>query len=773
MRPASTVSLWPQFTGKADPASIRASLEDVSLIAAPTEQEEAAAIALVLREAMETPGKTANLVTPDRALARRVAAELGRWGLTLATSGGEVLRATPAGVFHDLIAEAAATGSQIALLALLKHPLTRLGLPEGEAQSAARILEIAGMRQAWCGEGLDALARSLVLARRTKPRHRAIDRLSDEEWEAADALIAALKEALRPLLWLAAGENVPFAEIAAAHAKAAEMLAADEAGSSAALAQGADGAAMAAFMRALAGDAPGPAIALGDYPALFRSLIRLEKTRPAVASHPRLQILGAMEARLTSADLVVIAGLNEGTWPEAADPGPWLNRSTRAALGLPSPERRIRLAAHDFCQMMGAGEVVLTRSLKSGGAPTVPSRWLMRVEALLQGLGLDGVLAARKPWAQWSAARNQAEAAPPAKPPSPCPPLDARPRRLSVSDIQLLIANPYAIYARHILELSPLNPLEAGPGGAERGQIIHEMLHRFARRFPACCRPRRAANCSPSSTNAPRSMATTRESAHSGGRDWSVSHRGSRRPNRLGAATRRSSPRCRRVGPSRRRKGRLRLRARADRIDLHPDGGLALYDYKSGAMPTDAAVADFKAPQLPLEALIAFEGHYRRSCKPPGRQARLHLGQGRRPCRAGTRAYQRASGRARQSRPQRPHRADRALRRRGHALSGDAAGRVYRQLPFRRLRASGTRGRMEGSDRRGDKGDWGTLLACRSPPLLRMPGGRLPNSRGWRRIRTDLGLGFGECGHGKNACAGAARAASFCCRALRRKASSA
>ena len=225
-------------------------------------------------------------------MARRVTAELGRWGLTLATSGGELLRGTPAGIFHDLIAETAATGSQIALLALLKHPLTRLGLPEGAAQRAGRTLEIAGMRQAWCGEGLDALGRSLVLAKRTKPRHRAIDRISDEEWEAADTLLAGLKEALRPLLRLARRASVPFAELAAAHVKAAEMLAADEAGSSAGLTRGADGEAMAAFMRTLASDAPGPAIALGDYPALFRSLIRLEKTRPAIASHPRLQILG-------------------------------------------------------------------------------------------------------------------------------------------------------------------------------------------------------------------------------------------------------------------------------------------------------------------------------------------------------------------------------------------------------------------------------------------------------------------------------------------------
>ncbi len=609
MRPASTVGLWPLFTGKADPAAIRDSLKPVSLVDASTEQDEAAAIALILREALETPGKTANLVTPDRALARRVAAELGRWGLAVAPSGGDMLRATPAGIFYELIAETAATGSQIALLALIKHPHTRLGLPEGAAQDAARIVEIAGMRQAWCGEGLDALAKSLSLAKRTKPRHRAIDLLSEEAWDAADMLLQRLAGALRPLSRLARRTAMPFAELAAAHAETAHALVADAYGGSAELARGADGEAMAAFMRTLAGDAPGPAISLGDYPALFRSLIRLEKTRPT-AAHPRLQILGAMEARLTCADLVIIAGLNEGTWPEAADPGPWLNRSMRAALGLPSPERRIRLAAHDFCQMMGAGEVVLTRSLKSGGAPTVPSRWLMRVEALLQGLGLNEVLAARTPWAEWSAARNRASPAPAAKPPCPCPPLDARPRRLSVSDIQALIINPYAIYAKHILELSPLNPLDEGPGGAERGQIIHDMLHRFARAFPGALPPASGREL----------LAIFDRCAALYGEHARISAFWRPRLERFAAWFEETEPARRRdaqvltevpgeltfEAPA----GPFTLRARADRIDLHPDGSLALYDYKSGAMPTDAAVADFKAPQLPLEALIAFEGHF-------------------------------------------------------------------------------------------------------------------------------------------------------------------
>ncbi|WP_170936944.1 MULTISPECIES: double-strand break repair protein AddB [Rhodomicrobium] len=609
MRPASTLGVWPQFAEAAKPEAIRASLAPVSLIEAATEQEEAAAIALILREAMEVPGKTASLVTPDRTLARRITAELGRWGLALDATSGEMLRTTQAGVFYDLIAEAAATGSQIPLLALLKHPLTRLGLPAGEAHRTARIVEIAGMRQAWCGEGLDGLSKSLDLAKKKKPRHAVLDRLTEEEWAAAADLVSRLKRAFQPLTRLARAKSSAFGALAAAHADTAAALTTDETGERVP-STGPDSDAMAVFMAALCGDIPGPAIALTDYPALFRSLIRLEKLPGGAPAHPRLKILGAMEARLTSADLVVIAGMNEGVWPEAADPGPWLNRAMREALGLPPPERRTRLAAHDVCQLMGAPEIVLTRALKSGGAPTVPSRWLMRMQALLQGVGAKDALAPARPWLHWAAARNEAPTIPPAKPPAPCPPLDARPRRLSVSEIETLIANPYAIYARRILGLSPLNPLDAEPGGSERGQIIHDMLHRFARRYgdalPGDCAGELLAlfdECAALYGDRARISAFWRPRLERFA-GWFAETEFERRAASAVLSELRGEFVFETDG------GPFTLHARADRIDLAPDGRLAIYDYKSGSMPTDAAAADFKAPQLPLEALIAIEGRF-------------------------------------------------------------------------------------------------------------------------------------------------------------------
>ncbi len=367
----------------------------------------------------------------------------------------------------------------------------------------------------------------------------------------------------------------------------------------------------AAFMGALTGDAPAPDVTLADYPALFRSLIRLERMPPSPPAHPRLSILSPMEARTATADLAIIAGLNEGTWPASADPGPWLNRAMRASLGLPPPERSIRLAAHDFAQMMGAREVILTRALKAEGTPTIPSRWLMRMEALLQGLGLGDALAPKRPWLAWAASRNTVEARPSPPAPAPCPPLYARPRRLSVSAIETLIANPYAIFARHILGLSPLPPLEGEPENSDRGRLIHEALHHFARSHETELPPAIATEllamfdeCARLFDGHARVSAFWRPRLERFAR-WFAETEAARRGNaRVFSEV---SGELTLDAPG----GKFTLTARADRIDLRPDGTLAIYDYKSATMPGEKAVTDFRSPQLPLEALIACQGHFK------------------------------------------------------------------------------------------------------------------------------------------------------------------
>ncbi len=221
-----------------------------------------------------------------------------------------------------------------------------------------------------------------------------------------------------------------------------------------------------------------------DYPAFYRSLVAGQVVRPRGPAHPRLFIWGPLEARLQQPDVVILGSLNEGVWPRPQEAGPWLSRPMREKLGLTPPERRIGLSAHDFAQALGAPSVYLTRALKVDGVPTVPSRWLQRLEALVAASGLSDKIKPDQPWVAWARLRDQAPAFAPAAPPQPRPPSDARPRELSVTRIERWIANPYEIFARHILKLEPLKPLGAEPDAAMRGSIVHEVLHEFSRAHP-------------------------------------------------------------------------------------------------------------------------------------------------------------------------------------------------------------------------------------------------------------------------------------------------
>jgi ATP-dependent helicase/nuclease subunit B len=404
------------------------------------------------------------------------------------------------------------------------------------------------------------------------------------------------------------------AALAAAHIEVAEALArpADE-GQPSLLWQGEAGEAAAKLFAGLMDEAmPAPLLSATDYSEFYRCLIAGENVRPRVPVHPRLSIWGPFEARLQQADVMVLGSLNEGTWPAAADPGAWLNRPMRKALGLPAPEEEIGRAAHDFTTFLGADRVFLTRATKVDGAPTVPSRWLMRLRALLDGLGLGDVLGAREPWLAWARARNHVQQRRPVSAPEPRPSLAARPRRASVSDVEQWIKNPYAIFARQVLVLEELSQLGAEPGPREKGQIVHEALSRFAARYPdhlpsnvAGELLRAAQEVLQELVGHPRVAAfwLPRLARFA---DWFAETEAARRLRvdrlvaEVGGELVLEAP----AGP-------FTLRARADRIDA-TSKGLIITDYKTGALPNDKAVLIGLAPQLPLEAAIVTAGGFER-----------------------------------------------------------------------------------------------------------------------------------------------------------------
>lgn len=601
-RPAATSEAW---RGVALPAGC---LNGLTRLEAPTVREEAEALALIMRGCLEEPDRTCALVTPDRGLARQVAAALARWGLVVDDSGGRPLADTPPGAFLRLIADAVAGDlAPRPLLALLKHPLAALNRKPEALRAEIRWLERRCLRGPRPAPGLAGL-RAVLGAERGDDPPPALARLLDD-----------LEAALAPLLHLHRLDRVAPASLAEAHLAAAEALAeAPGAPGPTRLWHGEEGEAVAAFAAELAeAIADLPPTAGRHYPELLEAALAGRVVRPRWGDHPRLFLWGPLEARLQHADLVILAGLNEGTWPAPPAADPWMSRPMRQGFGLPPPERRIGQQAHDVAQMLARPQVVLSRALRTGGAPSVPSRWLLRLEAVLGGAGLSlpAITAEHPaPWLAWLRQLDAAGPPRPCAPPAPCPPVAARPRRLSVSDVGTWMLDPYALYARKVLRLDKLDPLEADAGAAERGEIVHEALSAWLQAESDPAAPEAAGRLRAAGEAA---FAALRQRAPDqaafwwprflGLIDWLVAEQ----RRRAAAGARPMALEC---------KGRLELpdapagpfalTARADRIDRLADGSLAIIDYKTGSVPSGPDIAAGYAPQLPLEAAMAEAGGF-------------------------------------------------------------------------------------------------------------------------------------------------------------------
>ncbi len=476
LRPAAASELWnerlrqPGFGEHAD-----AAMGSIAMIEAATAEEEALAIAVALRETLADPAKTAALVTPDVALGRRVMAALARWKAPVDDSRGVSLADTPAGIFARLAAEVALGGvAPVPLLALLKHPSAAF---DARAVGALERAILRGPRPRHGSAGLQGALASFRAALdnsragKASPLHRSDPRrtLTDAELDGAQTLVALLQTALAPLETLPRRAH-PIATIASRHAQVVAALG----GMTPVLA--------AAFVQIEQADAFD--VAAEDYAALFHAAIADTKVYDAEIG-ARLQIFGLLEARLQSVDRLVLGGLVEGVWPPETRGDPWLSRPMRHTLGLDLPERRIGLSAHDFAQALGAPEVILSRAAKLGGAPTVPSRFVQRLAAVA---GKERWDAALKRGARYAALARQIDATgtpEPAKRPTPTPRFEARPRQLSVTEIEDLLRDPYTIYAKHVLKLPALEAIDTPPGAAERGTAIHDAIGAFGKAYPA------------------------------------------------------------------------------------------------------------------------------------------------------------------------------------------------------------------------------------------------------------------------------------------------
>ena len=619
LRPADVTDKWR--ANAADPAftaEMTAALQTVSMIEATNAEEEALAIAVALREAVEE-NKTAALVTPDRALARRVAAALRRWDIATEDSGGEALADTSAGVFARLAAVVALhDAAPIDLLALLKHPLLQLGFARRDGAIAA--LERAILRGPRPRPGTLGLARALENFRLQLGRfrggepselHPSDHRVGLSEGALTDAatLIARLADALAPLETIDEARH-PLAEFALRHRETLAALS-QQAGAQAAF-LGPDGIKLADAFDEVADSGAAAQLQLvnSDYVELFKDFLTSKVVRRPAATAAQVRIFGLLEARLTDSDRVVLGGMVEGSWPPESHSDAWLSRRMRLALGLDLPERRIGLSAHDFAQLFNAPEVVLSRAAKIDGAPSMPSRFVQRLAALT-GNRWDDVAMRGERYLALARELDRPERIAAAPQPAPTPPRAARPKSLSVTEIEDWLRDPYTIYAKHVLRLRPLDAVDTEPGAAERGSIIHaaiaEFTQTYAKDLPAdpvgtliaLGEPRFAALEDFPEARAfwwPRFVRIAHWFTH-----WEADRRA--RVAALAAETRGAIE----IALT---DGAFKLRGIADRIERCGDGRYAILDYKTGAVRTEKQVRTGLAPQLTLEAAVLRKGGF-------------------------------------------------------------------------------------------------------------------------------------------------------------------
>lgn len=590
MRPATSTDKWRKLSFKILPPE---AFNHIRLINCDDSRHEARTIALIMRHTLEQKEKTAALITLDRNLARRVVSELKRWDIIADDSAGQPLSLTPIGIYLRLILDVIENKNQTTVISLLKHPFTSLGINRGLCSTLTHKLEYCWRRQ----------------------------KQPDEE---LNNFLASLDLQLEPLKFLYETPSVRLSDIFTAHIKVAESLAdTDTKSGDKNIWKGDAGQAAAKFVSdfLLHSDIL-DSISTADYSGFLTTLLSRQNVRKSYGTHPRIKILGPIEARLCHYDVTIIGSANEGIWPKLPNADMWMSRPMKHDFGMLQPEKNIGVSAADFAHLLQAPQVYITRAQKNDGAPTNKSRWLLRLETLLQAVYTNentdksspltydfiydnnyAALAKNTDRRYNSAALNA---------PQPRPALYMRPRQLSASNIETLQRDPYTIYAKYILSLYPLSGLDTPKQPYDFGNLVHAVLQEFNNLYPQEY-PANAAN-----------LLTDIGRQHFIDADispdvqvfwwpkfmeiinWTVKTEQAYRPtvsqvhNEIYGQITYDAP----GGP-------FKITAIADRVDETTDGKISIIDYKTGKTRSIKEMTDGKAPQLPIEGIIAEKGGFK------------------------------------------------------------------------------------------------------------------------------------------------------------------
>ncbi len=583
MRPAKTSDKWRQLSAS---SFSDAAVKGLYLLDTPDLRTEALSAALLMREMLNEPEKTAALVTTDRNLARRVAIEMARWNIEVDDSAGKPLTLTPVGIFiRQILRVVANQFSPVSLLALMKYPLYANGQSYFDVRRQVREYERYYLRR----KGIC------------------------EEEKQSVPLLTALQHSCEQLVELYEKSSVSVQALLKAHLEVAEKLAStDQKSGEKLLWKGDDGEVAARFFA----DLLNTASLLGEidpheYADWLDVLMAKLTVRKRYGTHPRLKILGPIEARLQHFDRVIIGEVNENSWPQSVKADPWMSRPMKKDFGLMLPEKSIGVQAYDFGALLANQEVFVLRANRVQGTPMVKSRWWMRMETVLSAIGKDIQSLNACQYLDWAVYLDKAQTLNRLLPPAPKPPVYARPRELPASAIENWMRDPYIIFAKYILKLKPLDDLNQGLTFADYGNLVHEVLEQFNTKY-----------CSSYPRQAKEELVKLGEQIFEEKQidpevkafwwpnflktvDWLVARETHYREdvahvyNEIKGQYSFEAP-----------AGKFVVTAKADRVDVLKDGKVNIIDYKTGEARSPKEIEHSYAPQLPIEGLIAAKGGF-------------------------------------------------------------------------------------------------------------------------------------------------------------------
>lgn len=204
-----------------------------------------------------------------------------------------------------------------------------------------------------------------------------------------------------------------------------------------------------------------------DVRAFVKDAVGSVSLRGVKTDDCRVCVLGTIESRMQTADVVILTGLNEGMFPSTGYENSWLPRKISEKIGLPSPNHKVSLMALDFINLSCGDEVYWLRSRQSGGVLTTESRFLSRVRVACGDIKSDDIVL--------NSVRDMDNVEyNPLDYSAPVPPIDRS--DVYVTELELLIHNPYAFYAKHILRLRPMDDYWVLPDARNFGILVHDVI---------------------------------------------------------------------------------------------------------------------------------------------------------------------------------------------------------------------------------------------------------------------------------------------------------